>query len=71
VHITVVGRALSASSLSKAKNVTVEYHWGEGQYARLPAPLADLVRRRVTVIGAGTSPVALAAKAATTTPVSS
>jgi putative ABC transport system substrate-binding protein len=39
----------------------------EGQYARLPALLADLVRRRVTVIAAGTSPVALAAKAATAT----
>jgi hypothetical protein len=32
--------------------VTVEYHWVEGQYARLPALLADLVRRRVTVIAA-------------------
>jgi hypothetical protein len=31
---------------SKARNVTVVYHWVEGQYARLPALLADLVRRR-------------------------
>jgi putative tryptophan/tyrosine transport system substrate-binding protein len=30
----------------EGKNVTVEYHWVEGQYARLPALLADLVRRR-------------------------
>jgi putative tryptophan/tyrosine transport system substrate-binding protein len=64
-------KGLNQTGYVEGKNVTVEYHWVEGQYARLPALLADLVRRRVTVIAAGTSPVALAAKAATTTPVSS
>ena len=34
----------------KGQNVTVEYHWLEGQYDRLPALMADLVRRRVAVI---------------------
>jgi putative tryptophan/tyrosine transport system substrate-binding protein len=29
------------------QNVTVEYHWLEGQFDRLPALMADLVRRRV------------------------
>jgi len=29
--------------------VTVEYHWLEGQHDRLPALLADLVRRQVAV----------------------
>jgi hypothetical protein len=43
-------------------------HWLEGQYDRLPALMADLVRRRVTVIATPAStPAALAAKAATTT----
>ena len=48
--------------------MTVEYHWLEGQYDRLPALMADLVRRRVAIIATpGGTPAALAAKAATTT----
>jgi putative tryptophan/tyrosine transport system substrate-binding protein len=48
------------------QNVTVEYHWLEGQYDRLPAVMADLVRRRVAVIATpGSTPAAIAAKAMT------
>jgi putative tryptophan/tyrosine transport system substrate-binding protein len=38
--------ALSEAGYVEGQNVTVEYHWLEGQYDRVPALVAGLVRRR-------------------------
>jgi len=61
-------KGLRESGYVEGQNVTVEYHWLEGQYDRLPTLLADVVRRPVTVIAIpGSGPTTRAAKAATAT----
>jgi putative ABC transport system substrate-binding protein len=61
-------KGLGETGYVEGQNVTVEYHWLDGQYDRVATLLADLVRRRVAVIATPASNGAtLAAKAATAT----
>ena len=57
---------LKESGYIDGQNVTIEFHWAEGHYERLPEMAANLVQRDVSVIVANT-PANLAAKKATDT----
>src|SRR5262249_26145066 len=59
---------LSEAGFVDRHNVVIEYHWGQDQFDRVPALVAELVQRRVAVIATpGSATAALAAKAATST----
>jgi putative ABC transport system substrate-binding protein len=60
-------KGLNETGTIEGQNVTVEYHWLDGQYDRLPPIMVDLARRHVAVLATPVTAGALAAKAATTT----
>jgi putative ABC transport system substrate-binding protein len=61
-------KGLQEAGYVEGQNVAVEYHWLEGQYDRLPALMADLVRRPVAaIVIPGSGPATRVAKATTAT----
>jgi putative ABC transport system substrate-binding protein len=59
---------LKEAGFTEGQNVTITFRWADGQYDRLPALAAELVRTPVDVLVAtGGLPTIQAAKAATTT----
>jgi putative tryptophan/tyrosine transport system substrate-binding protein len=61
-------KGLSEGGIVEGKDAVIDFRWARGDFGKLPALAAELVRDRVTVImAAGAAPPALAAKAATST----
>jgi len=58
---------LSEHGYHEGQNISIEFRWAEGNYDRLPALAADLVRLNVDVLVAHGTPGMRAAKQATTT----
>ena len=66
-YVAAFRKGLSETGYVEGQNVTVEYHWLEGQQDRLPALLAGLVRHPVAILATPGNVPTLAAKVATAT----
>jgi ABC-type uncharacterized transport system substrate-binding protein len=67
-RMTAFRQGLTELGYVEGQNATIEYRWAEGRYDRYSELVADLIRRKVSVIATGANtPGSLAAKAATST----
>ena len=58
--------AMRELGYEEGRNIVIEYRWAEGDYARLPTLIAELIGLNVDVIVTAGTPAALAVKKATT-----
>src|ERR1700688_59695 len=52
VRIVGFSHGLNESGFMEGRNVTIQYHFAEGHYDRMPAMVADFVNRKVAVVAA-------------------
>jgi putative tryptophan/tyrosine transport system substrate-binding protein len=69
--VSVFRKGLAEQGFVEGRNVSIEFRWASGDYARVPDLAADLVRRKVTllVILGSFVPLREAMKATTTIPI--
>ena len=69
-YIATFRQALRALGYVEGGNIAIEYRYADGDYNRLPALAADLIRRKVDiVVTEGTPPTRAARQATTTIPI--
>lgn len=59
--VAAFNQGLREVGFTEGQNLTIEYRWAEGQFDRLPALAADLIRRKVDVIAAVSGDVSIRA----------